>query len=263
MRWFRFRPDYADLVALAALYIAVVIVFRVAFQVVTSDNGMLLFVVFAVIGLLGLGVAAPVGYTVLARRRTLDSLGVGLHRWRESLVLGSALAAVQFTFTLAGYDLPAAVDWVPLLLMSVVVGLFEAIFFRGFIQNRLEASFGVLPAILGAAGLYSLYHVGYEMGAEEMLFLFGLGIFYAAIFRLTSNILVLWPLLTPMGAFYNNLESGDIELPWLSMVGFGEVLAAMIVLLFLAHRYTTRRTGAASRPATRDTLAVPAGHLPS
>jgi hypothetical protein len=126
--------------------------------------------------------------------------------------------------------------------MSLVVGLFEAIFFRGFIQNRLEASFGTGPAIAGAALLYSLYHVGYGMGVEEMWFLFGLGVVYAVIFRLTTNILVLWPLLTPLGAFFNNLEAGDIELPWASIAGFADVAAVMAVAIWLANRSIRKRT---------------------
>ena len=47
------------------------------------------------------------------------------------------------------------------LAMSLMVGLFEAIFFRGFIQTRLSASFDPVPAVFAAAALYALYHVGY------------------------------------------------------------------------------------------------------
>jgi membrane protease YdiL (CAAX protease family) len=62
--------------------------------------------------------------------------------------------------------------------MSLMVGLFEAIFFRGFIQTRLSASFGPIPGVVAAAALYALYHVGYGMGAREMVFLFALGLVY-------------------------------------------------------------------------------------
>jgi uncharacterized protein len=125
---------------------------------------------------------------------------------------------------------------VPLLVMSVVVGFFEAVFFRGFVQGRLEASFGVGPAVLGAAVLYSLYHVGFGMPVDEMVFLFGLGVVYAIAFRMVSNVLVLWPLLTPLGAFYNNLEAGDIELPWGSIAGFTNVAMVMAVAIWITHR---------------------------
>ena len=171
---------------------------------------------------------------------SLRSIGVGLHEWRPTVVLAVVFAAVQFSITLWGYDLPAPVDWVPLTLMSLTVGVFESVFFRGFIQNRLEDSFGPVLGIGGAALLYGRYHIGYGMGGTEIVFLIGLGVSYALAFASTRNVLVLWPLLTPLGSLFNNLEAGDIALPWASMAGFGEVLAAMGVVLWIAHRHSAR-----------------------
>jgi hypothetical protein len=149
---------------------------------------------------------------------------------------------IQFVIMFWGYTLPAPVDWVPLLVLSLTVGLFEAIFFRGFVQGRLEASFGAVPAVAGAATLYALYHVGYGMGAAEMGFLFALGVVYAIAYRLTESILVLWPLLTPIGAFFNNLEGGEIVLPWAAILGFADVLGLMAAALWLAARHERRAT---------------------
>jgi hypothetical protein len=80
------------------------------------------------------------------------------------------------------------------------------------------------------------------MGAQEMVFLFGLGLVYAVAYRLVENVLVLWPLLTPLGAFFNNLEAGDIELPWASIAGFADVAAVTAVAVWLGHRHEVRRT---------------------
>jgi uncharacterized protein len=237
--WWRLRIDRGDLLAVGALYVLVVALFGLAFQYFGTGREAGLFLAFAA-GLL-LGVVAPIYYMVWGRGRSLADLGVGGHRLRATLALGGLLAAVQFAMTLWGYDLPAPVDWVPLLAMSLVVGAFEAVFFRGFIQGRLEESFGTAPAVGGAAGLYSLYHLAYGMGAEEMVFLFGLGLVYAIAYRLVENVLVLWPLLTPLGAFFNNLEAGDIELPWASIAGFANVAAIMAVAVWFAHRHERRR----------------------
>ena len=165
--------DGRDLFVIGVLYVAVVGLFRLAFTVFTTDNILWLFLSFA-FGLI-IGVVGPIVYQVWMRGRDLRSLGLGFHHLGATLTLGLVFAAIQFASTLWGYDLPAPVDWVPLLVMSLVVGLFEAVFFRGFIQGRLEASFGVIPAVGGAAVLYALYHVGYGMEAGEMWFLFGLG----------------------------------------------------------------------------------------
>jgi uncharacterized protein len=170
----------------------------------------------------------------------LRTLGLGRHELRTTLVLALAFGGVQFVIMFWGYTLPAPVGWVPLLVMSLTVGFFEAIFFRGFIQGRLEASFGTVPGVVGAAALYALYHVGYGMPLSEMVFLVGLGVVYAIAYRLVDNILVLWPLLTPVGAFFNNLEGGDIALPWASIAGFADVLAVMAAVIWLAFRHQRR-----------------------
>jgi membrane protease YdiL (CAAX protease family) len=190
-----------------------------------------------------LGVVGPVIYTVWYRRRPLASLGLTLRGWRGVVAPALLFAGVQFAITLWGYDLPQPVDWVPLLWMALTVGLFESIFFRGFVQGRLEASLGIAPAVAGAAILYSLYHVGYGMGAEEMAFLFGLGIVYAVAFRVVNNILVLWPLLTPLGSFYAQLESGELagQLPWAAILGFVDVLGLMVAVIWIAHRRERRQ----------------------
>lgn len=234
--WVRRRPDRADLAAVAGLYVAVVGLFRLAFVGFGTGRVLGLFLSFG--GGLLVGVVGPIVYTVWGRRRPLRALGLGTHAIRTTILLGLVFAAVQFAMTLGRISLPAPGDWVPLLVMSLTVGLFEAVFFRGFVQGRLRESFGTGPSVLGAASLYSAYHVGYGMGSEELLFLFGLGVVYAIAYRLADNVLVLWPLLTPVGAFFNNLRAGDIELPWASIVGFGEVLALMAVAVWLGARHT-------------------------
>ena len=239
--WTRLVVDRADVIAIVALYAVIVGLFRLAFGVFGTDRVAGLFLSFA--AALLVGVVGSVVYTTWIRRRPLASIGIGPQNLRSTLRLGLLLAAVQFSITLWGYELPEPIDWMPLLVMAITVGLFEAIFFRGFIQGRLEASFGVAPAVLGAAALYALYHVGYGMGMDEMVFLFGLGVVYAIAYRLTENVLVLWPLLIPMGSFYAQLDSGDLvgELPWASIAGFGDVLVVMGVVAWFAHRSERRR----------------------
>ena len=235
--------DREDLVVVAGLYVGVVVLFRLAFTVFTTDNVLGLFLCFAA-GLL-LGVVGPVVYQVWVRGRDLRSIGIGTHHWRATVVMGLVLAGTQFAVTLVGRSLPAPEDWVPLLGMSLVVGLFEAVFFRGFVQGRIEASFGPVAGVAGAAVLYAAYHVGYGMDFSETWFLLGLGVVYAVAYRLTTNVLIVWPLLTPVGAFFNNLESGDIDLPWASLMGFADVALLMAAAVWLAAR-RIRRVGSVS-----------------
>jgi membrane protease YdiL (CAAX protease family) len=230
--------DGRDIRAVLLLYVGVVAALYLAFQVFTVERTLGLFLCYAA-GLI-LGVVGPVIYTVWIRGRPLADLGLTTKNWRQAVGLGLALGLIQFFLTLYGYDLPAPVDWVPLLTMSLMVGLFEAIFFRGFIQTRLSASLGPIPGVVAAAALYALYHVGYGMGIREMVFLFGLGLLYGIAYACVNNVLVLWPVLIPIGSFYNNLQSGGIELPWAAIAGFVDVMAIMFAAVWIAHRRERR-----------------------
>jgi membrane protease YdiL (CAAX protease family) len=239
------RVDRADLLAVAALYLGVVALFCLAFRVFTEQHVAGLFVSFAA-GML-LGVVGPIVYTVWYRRRPLADLGLTTRNMRPALALGLLLAAIQFGLTLWRYPLPEPADWVPLAVLALTVGLFEAVFFRGFVQTRLEQSFGRVPGVALAAALYALYHVGYGMDAREMLFLLGLGVLYAVAYAVVRNIVVLWPLLIPLGSFFSNLRSGEITLPWAAILGFADVLVLMGVAVWLAARHE-RRTRRADVP---------------
>jgi membrane protease YdiL (CAAX protease family) len=240
------RVDRADLLAIGGFYLGVVALFCLAFRVFTPDHVAGLFVSFAA-GML-LGVVGPIVYTVWYRRRPLADLGLTTQNVRPALALGVLLAAIQFALTLWRYPLPEPADWVPLAVLALTVGLFEAVFFRGFVQTRLEHAFGRVQGVAVAAALYALYHVGYGMGGREMLFLFGLGVLYAVAYATVRNILVLWPLLIPLGSFFNNLRGGEIVLPWAAILGFADVMVLMAVAVWLAARHE-RRTCAASRQA--------------
>ena len=140
--------DGRDIRAVLLLYVAVVTAFYLAFQVFRVDRTLGLFLCYAA-GLI-LGVVGPVIYTVWMRGRPLADLGLTTKNWQQAIGLGLVLGVIQFFLTLFGYDWPAPVDWVPLLTMSLMVGLFEAIFFRGFIQTRLSASLGPVPGVVTA-----------------------------------------------------------------------------------------------------------------
>ena len=244
IRWASWQIDKVDMLAVGAFYVVVVTLFKVAFGVFGTSHVAPLFIIFG-LGML-VGVVGPIVYVVWMRHRTLASIGIGLHNIRSTAALAVVLGAVQFSVTLWNYQLPTPVDWIPVLLMSLTVGFFEAVFFRGFIQGTLERAFGVAPAVAVAAALYALYHFGYGMGPSAMLFLFGLGVVYAIAYRVTSNVLVIWPLLTPLGGFFSQVKSGDMagQLPWISMLGFGDVLAVMAVAIWLAARHQRRRRAA-------------------
>jgi uncharacterized protein len=133
LTWLRLTADWGDLLAIALLYLPVVAAFRLAMVGFGNDRPIALFLAYAA-GMV-LGGAGPILYTVWMRHRPLDDLGIGTRHWRATVALGLALAAVQSGLTLWRYPFPVASAWAPLLAMSLAVGLFEAIFFRGFVQT--------------------------------------------------------------------------------------------------------------------------------
>ena len=230
--------------AFAALsYVLVVATLYVAFQVFTTERVAANFITFAVVGLAALGVAIPVFYTVLVRRRPLRDIGLTRHYLLASLILGLVLGWDTYRNTVAGLQVAWTSELVPLATMTLAVGLFEAVFFRGWLQLRFEEAFGLVPGLIAAALCYSVYHVGYGMGADELLFLFGLGLVFGGMFRLTRNVFVLWPFYTPVGGFYTNLRDG-LVLPFEATYGFVLVLVAMAATI-VAGAILARRMGVA------------------
>ena len=229
MRW---APARDTLIA-ALSYVAVVAALAVAFQVFTTARVAANFITYGVVALAGLGVAFPALYTVLVRQRPLSDLGLTSRLIVPSIVLGAILGLDTYRNTVATLEFTLASALVPLVAMTLAVGLFEAVFFRGWLQLRFEDAFGTVPGLILAALCYSLYHVGYGMGAGEMLFLFGYGLVFGAVFRLTKNVFVLWPFYTPIGSLYSNINGG-LELPFEATYGFVLVLVLMVAGIMAA-----------------------------
>ena len=92
-----------------------------------------------------------------------------------------------------------------------------------------------------AAALYGLYHVGYGMASTRSGSCSGWGVVYGVAFATARNLLVLWPLLVPLGSFVANLEAGIVPLRWASILSFGDVLVLIAVVIVLARSHERRR----------------------
>jgi uncharacterized protein len=231
----RWKANGDTLVAISS-YLLVVAGLWLAFQVFTTDRVAANFVAFGPITLLGLGIIVPLAYTVAVRRRPISDLGLTTRALMPSLALGLLLGFDTFYNTLRMMDIAWASPLVPLVAMTLLVGLFEAVFFRGWLQMRFEDAFGVVPGLVLAALLYSLYHVGYGMTLSETVPLFGYGLVFGAAFRLTRSVFVLWPFYTPVGSLSANLSDG-LTLPFEATYGFALVLGAAVVAVIVATRW--------------------------
>jgi len=233
----RWKPG-KDLIAIALSWCLVVGALYSATFIVGQKvwGGFAYFLCYGVLAAAVFGVGIPLYWTVVVRHRPISDLGITSRKLGISLALQMMFAVAQYIPTLAKGGLPPLANFLPLVALALTIGFFEAVFWRGWVLLRLEDAFGFLPALILGAALYSLYHIGYGMPADEMAFLFFIGVMYAVAFRLTRNIFILWPIFQPMGQLITLMRDG-LSLPPIAILGFSEALILMVVLIWLAARY--------------------------
>lgn len=245
---FRWKPNQ-DLVAVLVSCILVTASLYTATKIVTPEvgGGMPYFFLYAGLTASVFGIGIPLLWMVVYRKRPIADLGITTKNLWVSVALQVVFSIFQYLGTLAKADLPSFSELAPLLALALAVSFFEAIFWRGWVLQRLEEAFGLIPAIIIGSALYAVYHVGYGMPLSEILFLFWIGVLYAVSFRLTGSIFVLWPLYQPMGQLVT-LVKDRLQLPLLASLGFIEAFVLMLVLVWLANRYHQKRMAKQSQP---------------
>jgi len=185
------------------------------------------------------GIGLPLYWLVIGRRRPLADLGLHTRQLGASLVLQFILTGGLYRFLLGGQDLPALARLIPLVALGLVLGFFEAVFWRGWVLLRLEESFGLLPALLLSTLMYTSYQIGFGISNQDIMLVFVLGLVCAIAFRLTRSVFVLWPALQPVGLLAILIHS-DMQLPLIASLGFLEVLAVMLLLVWMVSRYVRK-----------------------
>lgn len=226
-------------------WVLVVGALSVATFIATPARGGLYFLSYAVLGATIFGVALPVYWTLIKKKDGLKKLGITTKNLKISILAQLILTVVvYFSKVNVLFDQNFS-SLFPLIALALAIGLFEAIFWRGWVLTKLEDSFGTIPAIILGSAAYSLYHVGYGMDWSEMLFLFFIGIMFAVLFVIFRNIFVLWPIYQPTGQLLTITKDG-LALPLIASVGFFEVLLAMGIFIFFMNRYTNKKNAKTS-----------------
>jgi len=225
----------------ASLYTATKIVTPAA------GGGIPYFLIYAVLTACIFGIGIPLLWLVVYRKRPVRDLGITRDKLGISLVLQVIFSVILYLTAFKDLQLPAYEVLIPLVALTLTIGFFEAVFWRGWVLLRLEESFGFLPAIILGSLLYAFYHVGYGMPMDQIQFLFWIGVLFAVCFRITSSIFILWPLFQPMGQLVTLIKDG-LSLPLLATVGFLEVLIVMWVLVWLADRFYRKQLKMKSPP---------------
>jgi hypothetical protein len=123
--------------------------------------------------------------------------------WKRGVIVGLTIAVIYFLVTIAFIGMPnwgdAYVTWHSILCVSIFVGFFEEIPFRGFILKKLQERFNFWTSTVISSVLFVGIHIpGYVMSGPftlyDFLFLFFLGVIMAIILRYSKS---LWaPIIT-------------------------------------------------------------------
>lgn len=224
--WFRWNPN-KDLIAVAISWLLVVAGLSMATFIITGQKGGLYFLIYAVLTALLFGIGIPVAWMVFVRKQSTTSLGITKKNLSLSLGIQLILSIILYILALSKTTFPAFNYLMPLITLTLAIGFFEAVFWRGWVLLRLEEAFGLIPALILSSVLYAAYHIGYGMPLSEMIFLFFIGLLFAVVFRITKNVFILWPVFQPMGQLITLMKE-SLPLPLIAAVGFTEVLAVMV-----------------------------------
>lgn len=189
-------------------------------------------------------------YFLRKEKASLASVGIKKPGARQFVVLGAYIF-----FSVGGQLIPKifAGEQIPwqLLPMGIVplimTTFFEEFVFRGFVQARVERTFGLIPAIIISGLMFSLYHLGYPgfrtMGDIFLLFAVGSG--FAIAYKLSDNNLFVSYFVNLPNAFITYILKNK-QFP---SMNFSSTIAAFItvilisVIFYVVHKKNKLRFG--------------------
>jgi hypothetical protein len=218
-RWFTWSPNGDMLVALLT-EIAMIAAYWTTTHLLSGGwDGVL---VFGVLTNLGLNVLFPVWWIAYYRGQPLSELGITTRRWLSSLLIGVGLAVFS-SFRLR--QMTTGMDWLPHVLFNAVI-LWEPFFVFSWLQLRFDRAFGIVPGVLLAGLSFAAYHIGTYPPAGLVTLLIS-GLIFAAIFRLTSNLLIMWPLVWSVSSSIGTLMGG-MQFSWNQVAAWSVILAIQL-----------------------------------
>jgi len=195
-------------------------------------------ILFGVMGTLIVCVIFPLYWMIIRRGKGLGTLGITRKHFSISLLAGFLLGVFVFWGYYRSFGLSATI--IPAKVMGIY-SLWEVIFVYGWLQLRFEKAFGIIPAIFLTGLCFALYHLGYGwFDIPGFIQLFIVGGVMGIIFRITKNILILWPFFWPV-ACLRGFKMGSFSPGW-NEAGFCAILLVlMLVSIFIFYRIQIRR----------------------
>lgn len=121
----------------------------------------------------------------------------------------------------------------------MVANIFEIIFFFAFLRFKFEKAFGIIPAIILAAGFYSFHHAGFQ---PEFLKLFVVGLVFMFIYRIANNWLICFPAWW-IGAIWDVLVTNyeKIDMVRFSRIWWVAIPNLLIMILIFVKTYSSQK----------------------
>lgn len=190
------------------------------------------FVIKDIVMMVGIGFIFPLYYVLVIKRESIKTFGITKDKLSLSLVLNIILAVLlllQFMNESAavGKKILLSSDAIIPLVYIFTAGIFEMVFFYGFLLHQFEQSFGILPGIVLTAIFYSFHHAGFQPEFLKLLFV---GVMYASVFRITKNVFIIFPFFWGLGATWDVLVNfGAKE----QLQGFWTLTKTILVLVLM------------------------------
>jgi len=216
-KWFAWNPSIDTAVALITVLL---MIGGIYYLMVHLPQGSAIKTIYNFI-VTFLLVIFPVWWILAYRGGSLKDLGIKKAGLIPSLIISILITAYFLYYALSTYSF-YGYSLIPHFLTNALI-LWEPFFIFCWLQLRFDKAFGIIPGILLAGASMGAYHIGtYPMPEVVTLALFG--VVFAAIFRITSNLLIMWPLTWSTSSAVGTLKGGFL-------LGWNEAIMAFIVLL--------------------------------
>ncbi len=171
----------------------------------------------------------PLWWLCRYRSRPLGEIGITARRWKESLLL-SVIVGIPFFWLIASqYGATYGDTLIPHILANALV-LWEPFFVFCWLELQFSRSFGIIPGIVLAGVCFGAYHLGtYPLPGILVLIVYGM--VFGAIFRLTDNLLSMWPVAWAASSAKGTLAGGML-FSW-SDAGIGAAIVIVQILVIV------------------------------
>jgi hypothetical protein len=231
-RWVAWEPSVETWVAAltAVLWIA-------GYYLMTHLHDPPFSVVYFIAVLLAI-VIIPVWWFCWRRKHPLYEIGITTRYWKESLLI-SVIVGIPFIWlVLLQYGSNGIAVLTPQFLLNALI-LWEPFFVFCWLGLRFGRAFGVIPGIVISGACFGAYHLGtYPLPGVLTLAVYGM--IFGAFFRITDNILSMWPVAWAGSSTFGTLRGG-MAFSWPEVGVTAAILLVQVAFILMTVRRERHR----------------------